>query len=194
MFLIKKSCVRLYYTILLVIRPIHNGNVVHKRSLLSIIFIVCLVVIRLKYALSYWNWLNYYFVRHYFSISCRLISVLIRQRYVYCQSLRTIGAGCSLDGEDIQCLLSHLFIGEPKQIQVPKGCVYFVFLYLGNARRRTKFGRQVVLKEMSFGKRVAMQKVIKLLSVLSRDMSWNITIYFHTSLVVIYVTGLPYDK
>ena len=85
----------------------------------------------------------------------------------YYQSLRAICAGCSLDGEDVQCLLPHLFIGEPKQIQVPKGCVYFIFLYLGNTRRCAKFGSQVVLNKMLFGKRVAMQKIIKRLSTLS---------------------------
>lgn len=70
----------------------------------------------------------------------------------YCQSLRAIFAGCSLDGEDAQCFLPHLSIGEPIQIQVPKGCVYFVFLYLGNTRRCNKFGSQIVLNEMLFGK------------------------------------------
>jgi hypothetical protein len=78
---------------------------------------------------------------------------------------------CMLDGEDVQCLLPHLFIGEQKQIQVSKGCVYFVFLYLENTRRCTKFGSQVVLNEMLFGKRVTLQKIIKWLPMLSRTMS-----------------------
>jgi len=90
---------------------------------------------------------------------------------VYCQSLRAISAGCSLDGEDVECLLPHLFIGEPKQIQVLTGCVYFVFLFLENTRRCTKFGSQVVLNEMLFGKRVAMRKIIKWLSMLLCTMS-----------------------
>jgi hypothetical protein len=92
--------------------------------------------------------------------------VTIRQRYVYCQSLRAICAGCSLDGKDVEGLLPHLFIGEPKQIQVPTGCVYFVILYLENTRCCTKFGSQVVSNEKLFGKRVAMRKIIKWLSML----------------------------
>ena len=93
----------------------------------------------------------------------------VRQRY--CQYLRAICAGCSLDGEDAQCLFPHLFIGEPKEIQVLKGCVFFVFLYFGNTSRSTKFGHQIVLNEMLFGKRVAMQKITKILSMLSRNIS-----------------------
>jgi hypothetical protein len=146
-------------------------------SLLFIIFIVCLAVISLNYALSHWSCWNYYLLRHYLSTSFRLNSVSIRQRY--CQSLRAICVGCSLDREDAQCLLPHLFIGELKQVQVPKGCVYFVFLYLGNTRRcTTKFGSQVVLNEMLFLKTVEMREIIKWLSALSRTMSWNTTVYF----------------